>query len=552
MKLSLFAGAVLLLASSAALAGPPKYPWCAKMDRMAQADVGDEGKFKYNNDADDTADDWGLYSIAVASCGGTSSDASEFDKPLTEARHRWEKRLGLTDRDWADVIAWTNQPQVERMDPADVDLSLEKQAIETLSPGQQYVLVTRARIKGGVSGGDSLYWADALGGAISASGRLGSIVKCVASNNPVAWAACQADIDAFDPKAVFAEMAAEKELSPDVRIQIRIVAERMARVKLPAHKAAIEKLIKSDGGYKKMFEIAAQTTADWTKLYAANDPAVALALRLDDARVLNSRKAYDGCEPVTRKELQTAISEIPAKRFSKVKDHPNDQKFFIDEALPIVLSYPRVYLSTLAFVECAEEAREANGDWAGVLDGMLIRWAGERGPRDGAISAITAAGIQLDDRDAEVKAPDIDREWLRVRVGSGVIEPDGKVRADKQPKGKRGRAGYGVIAKVSNEKEFVDVDFVAVPGTEEACASGAFTNQIEAIRSDGTIQRHYNCTKWKMMKTNQASPNAAAELDWAGSLRGGMAVSITHGVVDAAWTSPKSDVPAIVFGAPVK
>lgn len=93
---------------------------------------------------------------------------------------------------------------------------------------------------------------------------------------------------------------------------------------------------------------------------------------------------------------------------------------------------------------------------------------------------------------------------------------------------------------------------IGLEGTEEACAEGSFSHRIEAIRDNGTIQYHYNCKKWKTVKTHTGSPPIDIDASFAGGLKVGMRASIVNGVVDAAWPNMKSDTPVIVFGAAVK
>ena len=194
------------------------------------------------------------------------------------------------------------------------------------------------------------------------------------------------------------------------------------------------------------------------------------------------------------------------------------------------------YLAGFALTICAQDAKD---DTLRTLADRIAlatqRWSGNRGPRGAIVSAIIVTDFQFDDRGVQLAQPTQYRDWMRPHP------------PDHAPSG-----GYGAIAKITAKGTALHLEFVQIEGQEEACAVGQPSHRIEAIRDDGSIQYHYDCSKWTMVRTQKGSPPADIDASFAGGIKAGMKVSIVRGVVDAAWATAKSDTPIIVFGAPVK
>lgn len=539
MKLQacLFGISVLfVVGGTAAAGGNNKYPWCAGVsDRQAQVTEGD--KFSFNSDADDIAGGGNaLYDVALASCGHMSNDSDAYSGPLTAARARWAKRLELTEADWKDVAAYTMLEQYDRQSMKIERIDVKKRTYESLTPLEQFSIVQHGTSSGeGKQMIGGAWFADVLGAHLSATGRLSFLMQCIGATDPVVMAQCAPDAALFDAHKVFQELRADTSANAGARVEVRLFADSMRRA-IPKLQARVATLVKQDPAYGKMFELATQTAKQWDAMYAAHDPNVDLALQMDNALVTNSRKAYEGCATRTREAWLRSVSAIPAKRFARMYDSSDGTQRFAKQGLPAVLQTPDAYLAGFAMVLCAGDANDdLLRELAARVAALCQRWAGNRGPRGGIVSAVTAADLKFDDRDVELKQPEDYREWMQ------AADP-----------AKGGRGGIGVIAKLAPKGNKLHIEFVMIPGTEEACAEGGFSHRIEAIRGDGTVQYHYDCRKWKTVKTEKGSSPIDIDASFAGGVKAGMKVSISGGVVDAAWATAKSETPVIVFGAPVK
>lgn len=526
---------MFVVGGTAAAGGNNKYPWCAELGN-GNGNVTEGDKFSFNSDADDIAGGGNaLYDVALASCGHTSGDSDAYAGPLTAARARWSKRLELTEADWKDVAAYTALQPYMRQGTKLERLDLTKRTYESLTPLEQFSLVQHGQFTGGADQIlDPAWYADVLGSHLSATGRLAFLMHCSDATDPVVMAHCAPDAALFDAHKVFEELHADTSANDGARIAVRLFADNMRRA-IPKFQARVAALVKQDPAYGKMFELATQTAKQWEAMYAAHDPNVDLALQLDDARVTNSHKAYEGCAARTREAWLKSVSAIPAKRFAKMYDSSDGTQRFAQRGLPTVLQSPDAYLAGFAMSLCASDAEdETLRELANRIALLCQRWAGNRGPRNGIVSAVLAADLEFDDRDVELKQPTDYRAWIgseSEHVGSG---------------------GLGVIKKLVAKGDKLHIEFSMTSGTMDSCADGGFSHRIEAIRGDGTVQYHYDCRKWKTVKTEQGSSPTDIKASFAGALKAGMKVSITGGVVDAAWATEKSETPIIVFGAPVK
>lgn len=528
---------MFVVGGTAAAGGDNKYPWCAGLRSGWHGQVTEGDKFLFNSDADDIAGGGSaLYNVALASCGYTSDGSEAYAGPLTAARARWSKRLELTEADWKDVAAYTTLGQAERQIGSIERLEIAKRTYESLTPLEQLSLVQHGTSSGeGKQMLGAAWFADVLGSHLSATGRLGFLMECISATDPVMMAHCAPDAALFDAHKVFEELRADTSANAGARVEVRLFADGMRRA-IPKFQARVAALVQQDPAYGKMFELATQTAKQWEAMYAAHDPNVDLALQLDDAFVTNSRKAFEGCAARTREAWLKSVSAIPAKRFAKIYDSSDGTQRFANQGLPAVLQNPDAYLAGFAMLICSRDAQDdLLRELADRIAGFCQRWAGNRGPRDGIVSAVTAADLKFDDRSVELKQPTDYREWMQPAAPA-----------------QHGQGGLGVIAKVAPKGDKLHIEFVMIPGTAETCTDGSFSHRIEAIRDNGTVQYHYDCRKWKTVKTEQGSRPLDIEASFARGVKAGMRVSITAGVVDAAWATAKSDTPIIVFGASVK
>ena len=498
-------------------------PWCGTDKRPDQPDV--PGALKRDEPA------WPLFAILVAECN-TDKGIDEHRGELAAARQYWNKKLDMTDADWADVAVWSTAMQSMRypgLGTVRLEGDEQKRAWSTLDPIDQY----RA-IAGSMGQQDYIYLTDAFGTNLSALGRFAFVEQCIDSKEAteVRWAVCQPDIAALD----FAKIAAELRVNPSAhngyqRTMIRMDVLRV-RDKLAAHAAAVKALVAKDSAYGKLFDIAAATRKDWAAHVAAREPLLALMAMMDDARITNSRKAYAGCEDKTWAAWKAAVAAIPAKSFKDMRDDVSNANVFLDQALPQIVAEPDGYLASLAYVAC--HANDADR-FAYSLANLVVNVPGFRGPRTATMMAIGSAGIQLDDRNAKLVFPFGDRTgWFRPEMGN-----------------KRGY-GKGVLASVKPDGKTVHLTFVSKMVKQTQCAQSRETNHITRIDANGTIRYQVVCVRSETVVVNKASDPQTVDARYAAGLKPGAYVSTLGDIVQAVWSKDGAATPSVVLGVEVR
>lgn len=486
-----------------------------------------------------------LKNLAGRLCRPDDEDRAR-QKELEAARQRWSRRLDLTDAEWADVAAYATLGQGERMngrvaiDTQGQELGIGdslKRPWSSFDPIDQYAMLS---IDVGASGDlalDKTYLADAFGAKLSETGRLAYVMKCVegSNNGPIDWATCQRDFERLDLKKISAELRANKVYGGAEKIRIRIELDEL-KPKLAAHAAKVKKLIASDPGYAKVFELAAATAEEWDGRLQSDAALLALVGAMDDARVTRSRKAFAGCEEKTWAAWKAALSQLPASKFDGIRDDRANGISFIDGAMGPIVSDPAAYLAGVAMMTCASGTKE-RGERQDVLIRTLAsateRWPGFRGPRNATQTAILAAGIELDDADAKLEAPSVHRSFA---AGDGS----------------RSGGGMGVIGKLKPADKKTTVEFKKQMVKQVQCAQVKYGKRVTQIRSDGTLVYESHCVKNETVIVDKSDEPQSVNPRYLEGVKPGMFASIIEDVVIATWAKPGAAKPTMVFGVTLK
>jgi len=474
-----------------------------------------------------------LFAIVATQCSNDTrstqaAEAADKADQIEAARKKWSKRLGMNDADWKDAAVWATHDQGDRNSPT-LSLHDQKRAFSRYSPVDQYLLVLKGLPWDSRLETDASYLADIFGDKLSQAGRLGYIQNCLLSELPVEWAMCQHDIETFSIPALGTELRADTRYDGYEKMSVRIAAAEV-EAKLPAHAAKVKELKERDPGYAKMFAIAADAWKSWS---AVDPKLVALAASMDDAWISNSRHATDGCDEKTWAIWSNMVSKIPAKQFGQI--HRDEGESFLPKAAQIIVHQPDGYLASLALAQC--ENLSGHGDYvSGVLSDAVGSWPGTRGPRTSSESAILSAGIELDDRDARIEAPRVQRGVL---AGGSAGSTNG--------------GGQGAIASIKRSGDDVKITFKKVKYVNRDCVKGHYTHRVTRIQSDGTLDYEYICDK-EVSSTHSAEPYPPQTIKarYATGLKPGMRVEIIEGVVDAVYTSAKATTPSIIAGVRLK
>lgn len=505
----LLASIFLVAAISAPAAAAPD--WCSAPD-VKRISVSGLSSLYTETKAHDA-----LYMLVGATCN-PDAEARAQAKQIEITRIAWSKKLAMTEADWADVAVWATRDQQSRMNGS-LAFGDGRKAYAALSGADQYELFTRTT--------DVAYLADALGARLTQAGRLGYVTRCLEGKEMV-WAMCQPDIEALDPAKLSAELRTDPRDGFD-RTRLRIEAYVMATTTLPAHARDVEALIKQDAGYAKLFAASKAARADWAK---TDKDLVALADAMDDARITNSRKATEGCGDKTWAALRAQIAKLPAKTFSGIEAAQSNP--FLRQAMAKVIATPDGYLAALAFAQCAVLTKQADYLSSEIAD-LMGWWPGYRGPRTAAHTTVLATGVELDQQDAKIAYPDVERRWLR--AGSIPFE----------------NSGTGTLESVKpKDGGAVVATFAKVKGTQLKCVRGKSTNRVTQIRSDGTFVYEYICLeeKWEAYASPPAPP-ATVLARYTDGVEAGAYVSIVSGVVTAVYRKGGKQ-PTHIAGVPVK
>jgi hypothetical protein len=470
-----------------------------------------------------------LETLAKYQCSD-SEDANAHRADLDKARDAWGAKYGLRDADWADVIVWRANNSITLAN----EVALANRTFATLSPIDQYIAIERGDEKVNAVGGiDNLYMSDILDAQLSDVGRVGVLDWCLkdsmidADEQVVRWAACQADIDKFDPNKVFEQVRGDTAHDGFARMSIRVEAHDMVkRIKAVADKKAA--LIKQDAEYGKVFAVAEKARTDWTRAIGANAKLLELTRDLEGAQFFHSRKLYEGCEVKTHDALVAAAGKIPASAFAATAAN-------FDKASGTLAKNPELFVAAVGYIVCQPKTNTAR-----YLAKVITGAAGARGPRSAALDAIMGTTFTFDDTTKKgLRYPSFWARPYRLDDPSGVGEA-------------------GVIATVKPGKDGVVVTFEKKKRMEADCIKEHQGRPVR-IRDSGSIEYEIICDKTAMV-AHEASTMSDTIIDpaYAKWLKPGVMIAFTgrnsNGASDviALWPSKSAKAPSWLLGATVK
>lgn len=454
-----------------------------------------------------------LYTLVAATCN-PDNEARSQARQIEATRRAWSKKLHLTEADWDSVAEFVVAPLQSRINGM-VSRTKDNLAFSAYSGLDQYEALMR--------NADPSYLADTFGERLSQAGRLAYITRCLKAE-PLVWAMCQPDIEAFDAEKLAVELRTDTHGGFD-RIRASIAAFEI-RSDLAAHATEVKALLAKDAGYGTMFELAKAARKDWMKV----DPALlAIANAMEDAEATNSRKASEGCGARTWSAWSGYVASLPAKQFSGFEKRLGH--WFEDQAMAKISGTPNGYLASLALVRCSDLTGEAR-DLVQFLERPMGHWPGFRGPRTMAHTAVLAANIALDDRGARIDSPSFLRHGGRM--------------------GDTSRGGTGTIGAIERMGDTAKITFSNIKGTQPKCVRGHYTNRVVQLRDDGVLVYEYVCVE-ERLEAYSEPPAPPQNIDgrYAAGLEPGMFVTTIGSIVSVAYRKG-SQMPVRVFGVAVK
>lgn len=490
-----------------------------------------------------------LEAYVGATCAPTP-EANANRAQIEAGRQAWSKKLGLTEPDWADVVDLLALGQSDRSNGRVVLRGFDAGDGEALRRPwsgydalDQWAMIAHGFGPSGDLALDHHYLADALGARLTEVGRAAYVSRCVEGHDgreakPVEWAMCQGDLAQLDYAKLAAELRANQAYGGADKMHVRLAVSQLKGA-LAGHAARVKALIAKDPGYAKVFEVAAATREDWAGRVRTSGALLALVGELDDARVTRSRKAFAGCEDRTWAAWKAAVGALPAKTFEGMQDDRGAGRRFDDQAMGPLLSDPGVYLAAVALTTCVTGDPDRGGRvdaLARLLASGLERWPGFRGPRTATEAAVMLTGITLDDRDAALDYPEVERHFGSTGEVSLTL----------------GGGGSGVVASLKPSGKAVTVAFKKQLVKQVQCAERRPTNRINQIDASGHVIYITTCVRNETVVVDKASPPQAVNPRYLDGVKPGMDVSIIEDVVVWARATPGSASPTMVFGVALR
>lgn len=499
---TLISTAVLAITASHADAAPA---WCKDVKHEYRS-----SDLKTALDPDRYPDDV-VKAIVKGLCDPTDDERAHQGE-LEAARQQWMKRMAMNEADWAgDAMAWFPAQAMSYQPPVP-----DGQPWSRLGAYDQYSYMVAPGGNDTVfAPGAKHYLADAL--QLTETGRFGYIWNCLHHGGPVEWAICQPDLDALDRTKLGQELRADTTHSAEDRMRARFELAKVDHY-LPKHVAKIQALFAKDKAYKQLFDLARDTRAAYEARARDLAPLRALALAMDDARATHSRSALAGCSDKVWPAFAAAVAKLPAKTFENVRGR---------DAVGPLMREPETYLAANALLAC-EGPRDTLLTY---LQQALEYWPGFRGPRTATITTITAANIQLDDRNAKLDLP-----AFHVPLAIGSDESPYRATAT------------GMIAKVTERGDAIEIGFVKTSELEDHCQAERETNKIVRIDSSGNLIRERVCTKWARERVDTTPEPVTIPKRYGGALQKGRYAVVLGGAVMGVWAKPNAPTPLAVFG----
>lgn len=473
-----------------------------------------------------------ITTIVKATCKPTS-EAQANAAQIEAARQAWGKKLGMSDADWADAVAFTNNDR-----PKGLEFSTKDAAAMTAL--DQY-----HAIRDGISPTNTFvgydepdYLADMFEPNLTEVGRFGYIERCIdysaSSYIPaVTYAQCQADIDGFDRAKFATQLRADTAHPGENKMAIRFKLYGLPP-RLKEHAEKVQTVQASDAAYKKLWEAAARGRAAFASTIT-DKSLQALATKLDGAAMFQSRKQFEGCEASTDAALAKVIgTKVSASLFKDAgRDVPKAQDDLKEDltsvgsrVAPLMSDIPELMFVVGPYVECHKDDSRAR-----FLSGLFQFSVGFRGPRRAALAAITHEKIVLDDMSATITYPKTGQPF----GGPASVGTDGAiVKSVKE---------QGDLLMVAPEKLLVK---------REECVQSHRTKKITRVNSDGTISYELICDKYGTVTYDDTPADSRIDKVYKPLLKKGVQFSAYGTALFAVWPSKDAKLPTHVLGVEVK
>lgn len=478
-----------------------------------------------------------LKTFVAAECA-PSAEADDHRAEIETARQAWSKRLGLTEADWADVVEYAKVH-----DDYSIPAEVKTKTLDSASPLDQYALIQHGLdVQGKL---DTMYLTDMFETRLSEVGRYAFLSttcfdqsKSVARSqgdllgSEVTWAICQADFERFDIAKFQTELRADTTHDGALKMKLRVATYDLPR-RIKEHLAEVQKVIASDDGNKKLFEVTAAARSDWAERVARHTKLLDLVLAMESATIAQSRKQFEGCAETTAAALAEAVSTIPAKSFAGFKDErmsPNTG--FATGAGPVLAQSPQVLLAAIAYVNCTPSSGTS-----GFLHNLLNAGPGVRGPRNAALARARATKITYDSMNAKLSFP-------RPRpYGDTYMDPQVPFRSDS--------AG-GVVKSVKRNGDTLSVTLEKTTEKRVECVKEHATGRVERIRENGTVVYERVCDKSGTVTHDTTWTPFEVSAQYAAVLKPGVMFSATGKDILAIWPNKSAKAPSWLLGGALR
>lgn len=515
-------GVTSLIATGAAWAAPPA--WC-KDASVGSADL-------HGLSSKDVRE---VVKTFVAAECAPSAEVEDHRGEIEAARQAWSKRLGMTEADWADAVAYART-----RDDFFVTADVSVKALAHATPIDQYAVIAKASESS--SEIDALYAADMFEPNLSEAGRLAFVqAACLHRGDPAPvdafgmtgteaiWAICQADLDRIDVAKLLGEVRADTAHDGAIKMKLRVAAYELP-AQLKSHAAEVHQMLQRDDANGKLFEIAAAARAAWASGIGKNTRLLDLVLAMDSAAVSQSRKLLDGCGETTAAALAEAVSAIPAKAFSGMHDLRDDQAAgFAASAVRVLAESPAVNLAAIAVLRCGPD-----GEIAALLNAIVDTGPPSRGPRNTALARILSARLTYDKVGAKLTYP-------RPRP-FGTIYPDGASHP---------RSAGGAVKSVKRAGDALAVELQQSLIRSEDCVR-SHQGKAARIHGNGRIEYESICDKTAVRTHDHTWAPFNLSAKYAAWLKPGVVFSSMGKDVIAVWPSATAKTPSMVLGGAVK
>lgn len=518
MKRFVWAGVVMLATTRAAGAAPAT--WC----NGVQVDPGELHALERKDPGDL------IKAFVSAECNPTREIEAHRDE-LEQARAMWSRRLGMTEAEWSDAVAYATTPVHA------IRAGMTARSLAAASPLDQYAVI----LKAGDSTGDmdALYAADMFEPRLSEAGRLAFVeTSCVRpapvdahgmTGTEVIWAICQADIDRMDIPKFLEEIHTDTTHDGALKMKLRLDAYELSAA-LKRHLAEIEQMKARDDASKRLFTLASQAREAWSSSVGKNTRLLELVLAMDSAALTQSRKQLEGCEESTAAALAEAVSTIPARSFAGMYDdrgHPNAG--FAAVAGPVLATSPAVLLAAGAVLRCAPKT-----DISAYLHDIVDLGAPSRGPRNAALARIKSTRITYDNANARLVYPQ-PRPYGEHYLGEMF----------------QARSLGGVVKSVQKHGDTLKVEIKQTFVRTLDCTRSHRTGRISKINADGRVEYEDVCDRSELRTHDNTWSSFELSARYATWLRPGVMFSATGKDVIAVWPSATAKTPSIVLGGQV-